>query len=188
MTKYDYFKALESLSKNALNAVKYACSEKPRSFQKNLLNIRTEANDTLISLEKSLFEDFLPPLERDSIVAYAHSLKNLTDVAGEHLSLCAALPSKRKSEEETLCISLASHINDSTSILRTIKKARALPEISEFRKIAQSALSAHYSDIAKINSGSLPASCLNCISSAGNLRAALSECFDTLVEIMLDNI
>jgi hypothetical protein len=188
MTKYDYFKALETLSHRALNAVKYACSENPRSFQKNLLNIRAEANDTLISLEKSLFEDFLPPLERDSIVAYAHSLKHITDVAGEHLSLCAALPSKRKSEEESLCISLASHINDSTLILRTLKKTLGLPDISGFREIAQNALAAHCSDIVKINSGALPTSCLNHINSTGRLRTELSKCFDKLIEIMLNNI
>ncbi len=188
MVKYDYFETLESLSIYASEAVKLACSENTSS-KKHLEDIRANSSQKLMSLESSLFSDFLPPLERDSIAAYAHTLKDLTDTACEHFTLCRTCTvQKKKTEEEALCISLVSEIKESTAILRNLKKPGETPDIQKFRDILHKAIQAHISELSKISNGALPKSLTPVILSSGRLRASLSHCFDSLIEIMLYNI
>ena len=187
MAKYDYFEALDSLALYASEVVKIACSENTSS-KKHLEDIRANSSQKLLSLENSLFSDFLPPLERDSIAAYAHTLKALTDTACEHFTLCRTCLMKKKSEEEKLCISLVSEIKDATAILRNLKKPGETPDIQKFRDILHKAIQAHISELSKISSGAVPKSLTPVILSSGRLRAALSHCFDSLIEIMLYNI
>lgn len=188
MAKYNYFEALESLALYASDSVKIACSENS-SPKKALEDIRIKSSQTLLSLESSLFSDFLPPLERDSIAAYAHTLKALIDTACEHFTLCRTCVSlRKKSEEERLCISLVSEIKESTAILKKIKKPGETPDIQKFRDILYKAIQAHTSELSKINSGILQKSMTPVILSTGRLRAQISHCFDSLIEIMLYNI
>ena len=188
MVKYNYFETLETLALYASDCVKIACSENSSS-KKRLEDIRVSSSERLMSLENSLFSDFLPPLERDSIAAYAHTLKNLTDTACEHFTLCRTCTvQKKKSEEEELCILLVSEIKESTAILRNLKKPGETPDIQKFRDILHKAIQAHISELSKISSGALPKSLTPVILSSGKLRASLSNCFDSLIEIMLYNI
>ena len=101
MPKFNYFEALEKLADLAVMAIGCACIDKAQ--KKPLSEIRFECDTTLYSLEESLFEEFLPPLERDNIAAYAHCLSRVVDSAAEHIALCCLNgTSKRKTEEENI--------------------------------------------------------------------------------------
>lgn len=188
MVKYDYFEALDTLALYASETVKIACSENTSS-KKQLEDIRAKSSQKLLSLENSLFSDFLPPLERDSIVAYAHTLKALIDTACEHFTLCQTCSAiRKKSDEEKLCISLVSEIKEDTAILRNLKKPKETPDIQKFRDILHKAIQAHVSELSKISNGAVQKSLTPIILSTGRLRASLSHCFDSLIETMLYNI
>ena len=89
MVKYNYFDALESLSECAYKATFAACSESSMNAKKTISEIRAKADDIILSLEKALFSDFLPPLERDDIAVYAHSLLSVVETSAEHSALCS---------------------------------------------------------------------------------------------------
>ncbi len=187
MPKFNYFEALEELAEYAAMAVGCACVDK--APKKPLCDIRRSCDQTLFSLEESLFEEFLPPLERDNIAAYAHCLSRVVDSAAEHIALCCLNgTSKRKTEEEKICYDLALAIKENTYILRTLKKSSELPNIEDFRAQTRLAFEAHSKDLALIRSGSSPKSLAHNVISAGRIRIELSRCFDELLEIMLNNI
>ena len=186
MPKFNYFEVLEQLAEYALEAVASACMDK--ASKKPLSQIRADCNNTLFSLEESLFEDFLPPLERDNIAAYAHCLSRVVDAAAEHIALSCLGGIRRKTPEEKLCYELAEKIKEDTHILRTLKKPGELPDIQEFRFQASSALEAHNAELSKINSGAVSKSQAHIIMSAGRIRIELCRCFDELLEIMFNNI
>ena len=187
MPKFDYFEALEKLADLAVMAIGCACIE--NAPKKPLTEIRYDCDNTLYTLEESLFEEFLPPLERDNIAAYAHCLSRVVDSAAEHIALCCLNgTSKRKTEEEKICYELALKIKENTYILRTLKKTSELPEIEDFRSQTRTAFEAHSNDLSMIRSGAIPKSLAHNVISAGRMRIELSRCFDELLEIMLNNI
>ena len=187
MVKFNYFEALEVLADLATMAVGSACTDK--SPKMPLSDIRYNCDKTLYSLEESLFEEFLPPLERDNIAAYAHCLSRVVDSAAEHIAICCLNgTSKRKTEEEKICCELAQKIKDNTFILRNLKKSCEMPSIEDFREQARLAFEAHANDLAMIRSGAIPKSLAQNVISAGRIRIELSRCFDELLEIMLNNI
>lgn len=187
MSKYNYFEALETLAEYALEAVEYACLDK--HSKKPLSELRSRCDKTLFSLEESLFSEFLPPLERDNIAAYAHCLSRVLDAAAEHFALCCLGGGlKLNTEEEKICYELAKIIFENTRILRNLKKSGDLPDIKEFRIQARKALEAHGSELTRINSGASHISRTHTVISAGRIRIELSRCFDELLEIMLNNI
>ena len=187
MTKVNYFEALEALAEYATTAVECACVDKPP--KRSINELRLDSDKTLFMLEESLFEEFLPPLERDSIAAYAHCLSRVIDCAAEHVALCCLNgTSKRKTEEEKLCCELALKIKKNTYILRTLKNPKEQPSIEDFRAMTRLAFEAHNKDLKMIRSGAYPKSLAQNVISAGRIRTELSRCFDELLEIMLNNI
>ena len=187
MPKFNYFEVLEKMAEYALEAVEYACIDKRAG--KPLSELRADCDKTLFSLEESLFEEFLPPLERDNIAAYAHCLSRVVDAATEHIAICCLGGAMRKNtEEEKICYELAQKIKEDTYILRTLKKPGELPDIREFRSRMRLALKAHNEELSRINSGARPRSLTHIVMSAGRIRLELSRCFDELLEIMLNNI
>lgn len=189
MMKYDYFEALESMAICAVKAVESSCGERASSEKETFSHIRAEANKTLISLQKALFLDFLPPLGREDIASLAHVLSGITDAAHTHATLSSALgTSRRRSEEERICITLAEELKSCVNMLRKLKKNDKLPELEKIRELLHSGAEAHSADIARIYSGSLPQKRLDVVLSAGRLRTAISHALDTLIEVMLSNI
>ena len=187
MVKYNYFEVLDEMALYAHNAVKAVCAE--GGSKKIFSEIRSDCNKTLFSLENALFSDFLPPLERDNIAAYAHCLSRVVDTATEHFALSHSIGiSRRKSEEERICLELAAEIKKSTSMLKKLKKPGEIPNIEKFRELLHAGLELHNAEISKINSGSLPKAYAQSVLSVGRLRIELSRCFDELLEIMLNNI
>ena len=189
MVKYNYFDALESLSECAYKATFAACSESSMNAKKTISEIRAKADDTLLSLEKSLFSDFLPPLERDDIAAYAHTLSSVVDTAAEHSALCSYERSgARKSAEETICLQIADKIKESTAILKKIKSQSDMPDIQKFRQLLREGVDSHSSEVSRISFSVGGITQTQKILSTARLRRDLSRCFDCLLEVILNNI
>ena len=187
--KYDYFETLEQLSHLAHEAVRLACSYAPSGDAQSIASIRKRADRLICELEDTLFSDFLPPLERESIAACAHCLSRVMDQASELLSYLALLPpAARVNEEGTVCIRLASHIRSSIALLPKIRKPDELPDAQGFRQLLSEGREAHAAMLTKLHAGVLPRSSAQAIILTGRLRSELSHAFDELVEIMLNNI
>lgn len=188
--KYNYFDALEALSLCTLETVTLGCSEGKPISARTSAEQRTKFDETLFELEKSLFEEFLPPLRRESIAEYAHSLSRLTDAACEHITakLVSGANLAKQSEEERICLQLAKRIHESTSMLKALKKSGETPDIKEYRALATQALEAHNKERSAIRRTATGSGREERILSSGMLRFELSLCFDGLLEIMLNNI
>lgn len=189
MAKHNYFDILERLSDIAYNAVNTACSDKYAEKTESFEVLRSELNSTVLDLEKSLFGDFLPPLERNNIAEYAHSLSDIVTSASEYITIRHKLccPAQRF-DEPRFCISLANELKEATFILRKIKKSGQMPDLKRFRECLRAAEEAHSADLSKLQASILPKAYETIINYAGNLRSELSATFDTLIEIMLNNI
>lgn len=194
MAKMNYFEKLEVLSQLAYDAVCLACGEKKQLSERendagyNLPEMRTECDRILCELENSLFTDFIPPLERDNIAAYAHCLSRVVERALEHRANYPEKAVMRKNEEGSVCVRLADEIRKNTQLLRSLRKNEKQPDAGRFRELLKEGRDAHSAMMAKMNSGSFPHSYAQMIISTGRLRLELSRCFDELVEIMLNNI
>ncbi len=188
--KYNYFDALEALSQCALETVRASCSVDPVISSKLPSEKRTNFNSMLLELENSLFEEFLPPLKRESIAEYAHCLSRLTDAACEHMTAKLSIRSStaKQSEEEKICIELAKRIHEGTAMLKALKKPGETPDIKEYRELSCRALDAHNAESRAAKRGALCGGREEQILSAGKLRSELSLCFDGLLELMLNNI
>jgi len=185
MAKYDYYQALENFSADLHRAVSLACNGHNDTVQ-SLRNLRVECDKRLCQMENALFCDFLPPLERDNIAAYAHCMLHTLECAIEHASLNRSAIGQ--TAEEALCIRIAGELKRCTDMLRRIRTPGELPDVRGFRERMQEAREAHGADITRVTRGSLPRSASSVILSAGRLRLELSRCFDELIEVMLHNI
>lgn len=190
MPKLNYFDALERLSLFASRAVFIACSVQKPSSHTELVSLRHSADKTLCELERALFSDFMPPLERNSIAACAHSLERIMEKCSEILNYrCSkSFFGEKKNKEAELCIRLAQSIEENIFRLRRIKKPHELPDFIGFRKTLCEARAVHSSMQKKLSSGSYPKSAQQAQNLIGKLRCELSRCFDDIVEIMLNNI
>ncbi len=189
MAKYNYFDTLDTLADYAYSSVEQACTDSNIGSKKDFEKIRSECNNTLFSLENSLFSEFLPPLERDNIAAYAHCLSRVVDIAAEHFIISRINSARRsRTEEERICSALMQEIKNGTAMLRNLKRPDEIPDIQKFRALLHSGLEVHNAELAKMNSGAFTKQYADTVISAGRLRRELSRCFDKLLEIMLNNI
>ena len=190
MPKLNYFDSLERLSLLSSRAVFIACSPQKDSSHSELVSLRHSADKTVCELEKALFADFMPPLERNSIAACAHSLERILEKCAEILNYRSSknIFGEKKNKEAELCIRLAQSIEENIFRLRRIKKPEEIPDFIGFRKLLTEARSAHASLQKRVNSGLYPRSAQQTLNLIGRLRCELSRCFDDIVEIMLNNI
>jgi hypothetical protein len=185
MGKYRYFETLEAISLLAEQAVVLACTDTPPTDRKRLSLLRPECDRLVCELEDSLFSDFLPPLERDSIAASAHCLSRIID---EALELSAHPLPPTANEEGAVCVRLAAKLSETVQILRRINKPDELPEIQGFRKLLSEGRKANRRMLDHLRSSALPRNAASAIIQTGRLRAELSRAFDETVEVMLCNI
>lgn len=189
MVKYNYFDSLKQLSALSERAVTVACTGKSGSGVATPTGLRRESDRLICELEDTLFSDFLPPLERESIAACAHSLSRLVDRALELAAHTALLPSAHRSYEEgRVCVRLAAELSRSIDKLKSIRKPNELPDVQGFRKLLGEGRAAHTAMLGQLHTGILPRSMAQTIIMTGRLRAELSCAFDDLVEVMLHNI
>lgn len=187
MAKYNYFDALEALSRNARSAVNIACAEKRSDKKAEISELRSNSEGTLLALEAALFAEFLPPLERDGIAEYAHCLLDVISAAIEYASFSSSLP-YAKCGEAALCVELSGKIHEATFILRKLRNPGEMPDIKGFREKLSLSLDAHTNDISRLRTSAVPKGYDSLLQSAGKLRRELSRSFDKLIEIMLNNI
>lgn len=188
MGKQNYFSVLEKLSEISYSSVSLSLSCSHGKEIKELSELRKSSYLLLYSLEYSLFSDFLPPLERDGIAAYAHSVTRIIDSANEHALLKRSSHCLRRTEEEQICLELAYIIKESTLVLKELKKPGKFPNIRKFRELLHKGHMAHVKEMSAAIALSTSGSAFQMSMSAGKLRSELSLCFDKLLEVMLDNI
>ena len=186
MAKFDYYAALEAFATDLHRALQLACTMHAKEQKDALRSLRIECDKRLCSMENILFCDFLPPLERDNIAAYAHCMLHTLEETIEHAALERG--ALGQTAEEACCIRMASELKSCTAMLRRIRTPGELPDVRLFRNLLQQAREAHASDIARVGHGTLPKSASRIILSTGRLRLELSRCFDELIEVMLHNI
>ena len=189
MGKYNYFDSLRKLSSLAEHAVGIACTNTATKDASATSSLRRESDRLVCELEDTLFSDFLPPLERESIAACAHSLSRLVDRALELAAHTSQLPSAHRNYEEgRLCVRLAAELSRGIEQLQKIRKPNEMPDVQGFRKLLGEGRTAHGAMLAQLHAGVLPRTMAQTIIMTGRLRAELSCAFDDLVEVMLHNI
>ena len=198
MAKNDYFEMLEALAENALEAVKIVCSpnfeimEKER--EKRIFELKSKCEMSVCEREIKLFSDFIPPLQRDNIALYAHSLSRVADRAYDLLLECLSRSgsqgkgSLKGNKSCEVCLKLAENLLTSTKLLRTFRSPSCKINMTDFRKMLCEGREASSRELEKVRRGVLPSSCADRIYGADRLRYELSSCFDSLIEVMLNNI
>ena len=83
MPKLNYFDSLERLAIFCSRAVFIACSSQKVALSSELSHIRISADKCVCELEKALFSDFMPPLERRSTAECAHALARVIEKCNE---------------------------------------------------------------------------------------------------------
>ena len=186
VVKYDYFEKLEQISDVALSAVRHVCSD---DREKNMGELRKNCDGLVYETENALFQDFMPPLERDNIAAAAHAISRVVDKAYELSSITVCSNATPKvNEEAKICVSLAEKLKEEITALRRIKRPNELPDITGFRELLREGREAHKTVLSKIRSGALPKSYADYVIHTGRLRSEISAAYDEIVEIMLNNI
>ncbi|MBE6597043.1 MAG: hypothetical protein E7641_05170 [Ruminococcaceae bacterium] len=187
MKKNNYFDTLDILAANVKTAVKLAIQGSDDTLGE-LSELHKRSYTLTSSLDRLLFEDYLPPLERDNIAAYAHALVRVIDLASDKAALSRPNRQKNVTDEEALCIELATQIKENTEMLRRLKKPADIPDIRKFRELLHKCRVYHSNELVSVASGRTPRALSEAILSVGRLRLELSCCFDKLLEIMLNNI
>ena len=188
MVKYNYFETLEKLSHLSDSAVRMACGIDAIQEKKALSSLRRSCDTLVCELEDTLFSDFLPPLERESLAACAHALSRITDRAFELITHTTAYGSDRLGDEGKICVKLSERLKEAIGLLRKIRRPQELPDVQGFRALLCEGRTAHADALRRLHGGSLPRATAQSIIFMGRLRAELSRAFDELVEIMLHNI
>ncbi len=190
MPKLNYFDSLECLSILASRAVFLACSSAKEDAPAEMCGLRESADRHVCELENSLFGDFLPPLERNSIAACAHAIVRIMDRCSEIVSFrnTKNFFGERKNKEAELCIRLVQLIEENIFRLRKIKKPTEIPDLSGFRCLLRETRQTHIAIQRKMSSGTMPKEAQLQLALYGKLRNELGRCFDDIVEIMLTNI
>ena len=189
MVKYNYFEDLEKLSVLSLSAVSLACGSAERSDVSDFSELRKECDRLICKTEDALFLDFLPPLERDGIAAIAHCLSRIVDRAADLLSdPYATAAFMQRNEEAEICVRLAEELKKGIFVLRRIKKPSECPDLRGYRALLSEARCAHKRMLCAVRSGTVSKCHAEAIILTARLRTELSEAFDELVEIMLNNI
>ena len=184
MLKYDYFNALEALCERALDAVSSATRATP-ARPSAIYEITESCYELSADIEHALFSDFLPPLERESLVAYAHALTSLAETALVYSALCPVSRGlSHAAKLECICRDLSALISQSTALLRRIKKTPDLPDIDRFKKLKSDALELALS----LSGGRASVLSPKPTEAELGLILALSDTFDILIEVMLKNI
>ena len=175
---------MQSLTEKSSEAVAYTCKTCASTSQK-AEEIRKDVQKILCELELALLSDFLPPLDRASIAAYAHALCGITDTALTYAGLSSIYHrSASKSKFESACLSLCELLTEGTSMLQGIKKSAQAPKLEKFREKKSTAMRSLFEE--SITAHGTRAS--QFFSARCELISSISRAFDTLIELILKNI
>ncbi len=192
MVRLDYFGTLEDISQMVSAATRLACKECRVTKEEALSEIRENVDKKICLVERTLVADFIPPLQRKDIAVYAHSLSRVmeraTDCYHEGKNALLFCPSNIKNEEACICVELCEQLARETKLLRALRRSGEMPDAEAFRNLLAQGREAHKKALSRINSGALPKSYVRFIITLGALRHELGECYDKLVEVMIDNV
>ena len=175
---------MQALTDKSTEAVRFACKICTSGSQK-IEEIGKDVQKSLCELELALLSDFLPPLDRSSIAAYAHSLCNVIDTALTYAKLSHTYHRvSGRCKFESTCISLCELLTQGTSILQGIKKSAQAPKLEEFREKKGAAMRSLYEELDVFQS---PRSS-QFFHARYQLISSISRAFDTLIELILKNI
>ena len=184
MLKYDYFATLESLASKSAESVMLACkgeASKPQeiyALTKSCYSLTSE-------LERSLFSEFLPPFDRESIAAYAHDLTSLSEAALIYYTTKTwSGPRAHTVRFEEICTELSSMILQSAKMMKKIKKTPSTPQSDRFRALKSQAFEMCL-NIKRAKSAILSAKPSE---SELSLLSEISKAFEKSTEVMLKNI
>lgn len=189
MAKYPYFDAVEGLGTLMLSTVRLACGNSgqgARQRTEELSTMRQRCHKAVCELEDALFSDFLPPLERDDLAAIAHALARVTERASEAALASAGVGELRTTRtaraEADVCLRLAEQLCSDLAILKKIRKPTEMPALHRFRELlASSPPSSRIERSSGARIGELH-------EKRGRLLSELAAAYDTLIEVMLNNI
>lgn len=178
MLKYDYFSTLHTLTDKSCEAVEYAGKKRVQSHIK-ISKIRADSYKILCELERALFSEFLPPLDRASIAEYAHALCEITDAALVYSNSSPLQYSAISGNGFYLSsLSLCEILKETVQMLEKIKRSSEIPRVDEFRKAKTQALEC-------ICEGACTA---QIFVARQELLCTISYAFDVLVKLILKNI
>ena len=192
MVKLDYFKTLEELSDMTCGLVRLACKDHNTVKSYAVLEAMERMDKSICSLEKALACDFIPPLQREDIASYAHALSRVCEAAlecyKEKRAVLAFCQSGMKNEEGRVCLCLCELLSKETRKLKSLRRSSALPDSEEARRLIGEGREAHTRALSRAGTGSFPRAYLRVIVSTGSLRRELSDCYDKLIEVILNNL
>ena len=186
MVKYQYFETLEQISRLAEEAVRLCCGSITVQSAADASTLRKSCDRLVCELEDTLFVDFMPPMERNSIAACAHSLSRVIDASLDVLGHTP--PGMRSGEEGEICVALSEELRRTIEKLRHIRKPDEAINLQGFRDLLCKGRQAHRSSLQRLRQGSMSRSAAEAVFATGRLRTELSHGFDEVVEIMLNNI
>lgn len=190
--RLDYFGTLEEISRLMSDAVRLACEEHHSVKVGESVDIRKRIDKKVYLIESSLLSEFIPPLQRSDIVSYSHALSRVAARAeqcyDEGRAVFLSSVSGIKNEEARICVALSEQLMSDTKLLRALRRSAKIPAVEDFRELFAKGREAHRKALLKVNSGVLSRSCLYFVSSLGTLRQELGECYERLIELILDNI
>lgn len=183
MQKINYFEAIEELSVMCSRVI-FLSFESTRQHLSNALKecekIQSDATEKVCGLELSLFAEFLPPIERNTIAELCHIILNTIEKCIHIMCQKIQRPQPEKKQKiATEVKELSKLIEESVFVLKKIKKPNQTPNISEFRKKLSELRKATRAPHKKQGSYA---------NLSYELCEELSNFFDKLIEIMLCNI
>lgn len=189
MPKINYYDHLERLACLSSRAVFIACRESGVSAERELRELRENADKLICSLDRRLFSDFMPPIDRAEISKCAHSLSDNID---DSLELFEAYRQSgaircRKNKEAEICLRLSEIIESSVASLRRLNRPDELPDLAGVRALLFDGGILHARLARKLSESSMR-SCSGYLSSLSQLRRGLGKSFDRIVEVMLSSI
>ena len=183
MQKTNYFDDIEELSVMCSRVI-FLSLESTRPHLSNALKecekIQSTATEKVCGLELSLFAEFLPPIERNTIAELCHIILNTIEKC--MYIMCQKIQrtqSERKQKSATEIKELSKLIEESVFVLKKIKKPNQTPNILDFRKKLSEVRKATRAPHKKQGS---------CTNLTYELCEELSNFFDKIIEIMLCNI
>ena len=190
MARFNYYDCLERLSVLSSRAVFIACSSAPRARKDEITALKASADGAICELERVLFSDFMPPLERSDIAACAHSFSRVIGAACELSSARGreSLFIEQKNKEAEICIRLSQIIEEGVASLRRLRRPEQLPDLVGFRKLLCDARIWHMGIQRKMSASIYPRAAESYLSLLRALLLSIDNCFDTLIEVMLSNI
>lgn len=190
MSKFNYFNSIEEISVLCSRAVFLCCSPNEPTHIKEFTSIIHSANDKICDVEQILFCDFMPPLERNSIAQCVHSLEAVFSRSVDIMSYRRTenYDIERQNREAELCVSMMRYIEKDIPLLRRLKKSTEKPHFKEFRSLIFQALEAHAAHQKKYAANTSSPRSQKIQELIGALRRELTQCFNTITEVILSNI